>query len=97
VANGLADHRAPPRAMQLGSMLRGEGFKGNENQTASELHGNGCTAFLNLLQTSRVSIKQMILGHQNQEVRSPCSWDFQKVILGGFFRHLPFQQNVNYR
>ncbi len=29
MADGLADHRNPPRAMQLGSMLRGEGVKGN--------------------------------------------------------------------
>jgi hypothetical protein len=30
MADGLADHRTPPRAMQLGSMLRGEGGKGNQ-------------------------------------------------------------------
>ncbi len=69
-------------------MLRPEGVKGNGNQTAGESHSSGCTAFLNFLPISRVSIKQMFYGHQNQEVRSPCSWDFQKVILGGFFGHL---------
>ena len=85
--------------MQLYLMLRGEGFKGNENQIASELHSNGYRAFLNFLPTSSLSIKQMILGHQNQEVGSPCLWDFQKVILGGFFGHLllPGFQFVNYR
>ena len=45
--------------MQLYLMLRLEGFKGNENQTAWESHSNGCTAFLNFMQTSSVSIKQM--------------------------------------
>jgi len=29
MGNGLADHRNPPRAIQLRSMLRGEGVKGN--------------------------------------------------------------------
>jgi len=29
MANGRADHRIPPHAMQLGVMLRGEGVKGN--------------------------------------------------------------------
>jgi len=51
--------------MQLCLMLRGEGFKGNENQTASELHSNECTAFLNFLQTSSLSIKQMFFFQSN--------------------------------
>jgi len=85
--------------MQLRLVLRGEGFKGNGNQTAWESHSNVCTVFLNFLQTSSVSIKQMFYGHQNQEVRSACLWGFQKVILGGFFGHLllPGFQFVNYR
>jgi len=32
MANGLSDHTTPPHAMQLGSMLRLEGVKGNGNQ-----------------------------------------------------------------
>jgi len=32
--------------------------------------------------------KTSVLRTPNQEVRSPCSWDFQKVISGGFFGHL---------
>ena len=31
MANGRADHRTPPHAMQLCPMLRGEGAKGNGN------------------------------------------------------------------
>ena len=50
--------------MQLRLMLRGEGFRGKRvgNQTAAESHSNGCTAFLNFLPTSSLSIKQMIYG-----------------------------------
>jgi len=46
-------------------MLRGEGFKGKENQTASESHNNGCTAFLSVLRTFSVSAKQMFFFQSN--------------------------------
>jgi len=43
-------------SMQLCPMLRAEGVKGNGNQTAWESHSNVCTAFLNITQTSSLSI-----------------------------------------
>ena len=46
--------------MQLRLVLRGEGFKGNGNQTVWESHSNVCTVFLNFLQTSSVSIKHLV-------------------------------------
>ena len=51
--------------MQLRLALRGEGFKGNGNQTAWESHSNVRTVFLNFLQTSSVSRKQMFLFQPN--------------------------------
>ena len=57
-------------------MLRGEGFKGNENQTAWESRGNACTAFLNFLQASSVSIKQMFDLHLDSG---------KKTRIGGLF------------
>ena len=66
MANGRSDHTTPPRcAMQLQLMLRGEGVKGNGNQTAWESHSDVCTAFLNFLQTLSVSAKQMFLFQAN--------------------------------
>ncbi len=73
--------------MQLRSMLRGEGFKGNENQTASELHSNGCMAFLNFLQASSVSIKQMVPLHP---------WIRKRPTVHGPFR-VPIWEGLIYK
>gem|GEM_PF-4513356 len=73
--------------MQLRLMLRGEGFRGKRvgNQTAAESHSNGCTAFLNFLPTSSLSIKQIVFLTLSLRKESQYYQDFQRIRVAGFF------------